>query len=98
MTATTEAPAKPAPAKAKLRARLVDLSVVAGSALVLAGALLVVAQVDASSARLTLAAAAPPAPLPEAPYVARAASPTSRLIPAPRAKQRVVVVRRSRAS
>ena len=88
---------------ASLRARLVDLSVVATSALVLSGAMLVVVQVDTSLPRLSSAgphADVAPGPIRLAPAAVPtvATAPSAALVPAPRARQRVVVVRRSRAS
>jgi hypothetical protein len=88
---------------ASLRARLVDLSVVATSALVLAGAMLVVVQVDTSLPRLSSAGPhtdVAPGPIRLAPAAVPtvATAPSAALVPAPRARQRVLVVRRSRAS
>jgi len=95
------------------RARLVDLSVVAMSALVLGGAMLVVADVDASRPTSAIvqatdldagsitglrgAPSAPPSIPTSRPATVATAAPAG-LVPAPRATRRVVVVRRSRPS
>jgi len=73
----------------KTRSRLVDLSVIATSALVLGGAMLVVADVDRSR---------PHTPSVPETTASVAVPPVSGLLPAPSPTRRVVVVRRSRAS
>jgi len=74
----------------KTRKRLLDLSVIATSALVLGGAVLVVAAVDQSRPH------APAAPL--SLVAAAAVPPVAGLTRAPAPARKVVVVRRSRAS
>ena len=75
---------------AESRGRIVDCSVVAVAALVLGGATLVVADVDASRPRAPLA--------PESITLAASPAPAPGLTPAPRPARRAAVVRRSRAS
>jgi len=77
-------------ARTDARGRIVDCSVVAVAALVLGGATLVVADVDASRPRAPLA--------PESITLAASPAPAPGLTPAPRPARRVVVARRSRAS
>jgi hypothetical protein len=72
------------------RSRLVDLSVIATSALVLGGAMLVVADFDRSRPQTPL--------VPETTASSVGVPPASGLLPAPLPARRVVVVRRSRAS
>lgn len=115
---TTAQPHQTADRTAKpknMRARLVDLSVLATSALVLAGSMLVVADVDSAHSetsvtveqlgthvtdsslkRKSALSEAVSIPTPRPALVASRA-PTG-FVPAPRAKRKVVVVRRSRAS
>lgn len=76
------------------RRRLVDLSVIASSALALGGGFLVAAEVDrsrAAPAAITAVLAEPASTIP-------GSAPIAGLEPAPRPARRVVVVRRSRAS
>ncbi len=73
----------------KTRSRLVDLSVIATSALVLGGAMLVVADFDRSR---------PHTPSVPETTASLSVPPASGLLPAPRNARQVVVVRRSRSS
>ena len=76
------------------RRRLVDLSVIASSALTLGGGFLVAAEVDRSRA----APAAITVMFTEPASTMAGSAPMAGLEPAPRPARRVVVVRRSRAS
>jgi hypothetical protein len=77
--------------KREIQKRLIDLSVITISAVVLGSSFLLAAQVD-SERKL------PTQGPPEEPKSLAQAAPVEGLVPAPIPKRRVVVVRRSRAS